>query len=404
MITPSLPSNEEERLKKLASYEVLDTLPEQAFDDITRIASQICGTPVSLITLLDDKRQWFKSHRGLDVTETPREVAFCSYTILDPDSILVVKDATKDKRFGNNPLVVDDPHVIFYAGAPLITSDGYALGSLCVIDHKPNDISEEQIKSLEALARQVVAQLELRKTILQQKEDKEKIEKINEELNKFAYIASHDLKNPLQSIITLAELIFEDHGQKLDNEGQDLFHLLTNSAKNLTELVDEILEYSKLPNIINLNKEDVDVKKLLDDLFSNIDGPEELEIELPESIPTIYTNRMALYQIFLNLISNGIKYNLSKQPTLTISFKETEAYYHFSVKDNGMGIRKEYQAKIFEMFETLGEEDRFGKRGTGIGLATVKKLVESLGGKISLESEEGKGSEFSFSVEKRKQA
>lgn len=154
--------SEEERLTALHSYAILDTLPEQAYDDITRLASQICGAPIALITLIDSERQWFKSKVGLDVQETSRDVAFCAHSLNKPNELLVVPNALEDERFANNPLVTGAPDIRFYAGAPLTTGNGAVLGNLCVIDDKPRHLSEEQLQALRALARQVMVQMELR--------------------------------------------------------------------------------------------------------------------------------------------------------------------------------------------------------------------------------------------------
>ena len=161
-----IPDNEVQRIKAFCQYHILDTEPEAAFDEITKLAATICHAPIALVSLVDKERQWFKSKVGLEAPQTPRNVAFCSYTILIPD-ILVVPNALEDARFATNPLVTEDPKIRFYAGVPLITPEGYALGSLCVIDYVPRELREEQLEALKVLARQVVAQLELRRKLIE---------------------------------------------------------------------------------------------------------------------------------------------------------------------------------------------------------------------------------------------
>ncbi|MBA2320951.1 MAG: PAS domain S-box protein, partial [Deltaproteobacteria bacterium] len=160
-----LPTDEEERLNELRSLGVLDSAAEPAFDDLTRLAAQICQTPIALVSLIDADRQWFKSRVGLDATETPRDVAFCAHAILDPGHELVVPDALLDARFADNPFVSSPAHVRFYAGMPLTTGSGRAVGTLCVKDHVPRNLTPDQLHALRALGRQVVTQLELRRNL-----------------------------------------------------------------------------------------------------------------------------------------------------------------------------------------------------------------------------------------------
>jgi GAF domain-containing protein len=152
------------RVAALEKYAILDTEPEQAFDDLTLLASYVCKTPIALISLVDEDRQWFKSKIGMSLSETPRQVAFCSVAIQQAD-VMVVPDTLKDERFRDNPLVVSEPRIRFYAGAPLINEDGYALGTLCVIDQAPRQFSPDQREALHALSRLVVAQLEFRRNL-----------------------------------------------------------------------------------------------------------------------------------------------------------------------------------------------------------------------------------------------
>jgi two-component system cell cycle sensor histidine kinase/response regulator CckA len=178
-----LKNNESRRLKVLWQYDVLDTVPEEVFDDLTELAARICEAPIALISLIDEDRQWFKAKVGVTVNETSRDISFCSHAIKQED-LFIIPDATQDARFANNPLVTSEPKIRFYAGAPLITPDGYALGSLCVIDKVPRELRAEQKQALRVLARHVMTQLELRRHSKELHETHEAKDEIREELEK----------------------------------------------------------------------------------------------------------------------------------------------------------------------------------------------------------------------------
>jgi PAS domain S-box-containing protein len=169
MLAAPIPGNDATRVEALVRYEILDTPPEREFDDLTLLASHICGAPLAQISLVDAERQWFKSKVGLTASETPRDISFCGHAIMRQD-VMVVPDAASDARFADNPLVTGDPKIRFYAGAPLVTSEGLALGALCVMDRAPRDLTPAQVEALRALSRQVVAQMELRRRLRSERE------------------------------------------------------------------------------------------------------------------------------------------------------------------------------------------------------------------------------------------
>jgi len=400
MQAPKVPDNEIERLSDLKSYHILDTLSETEYDNLTQIASEICNTPISLISLIDENRQWFKSAQGLDAKETPREYAFCGHAINKPDEVLIVEDSRKDDRFKDNPLVTDDPKVIFYAGVPLITEKGFPLGTLCVIDNEPKHLNKNQINSLSALSNQAMQLIELRKKTRLLNETLANLEQRNEELHNFAFTAAHDLKSPLNNISGLLEMFNDSFASSVGKEGSVILEHIKDSTENLRNLISSLLKYSQNNKLLKKDKTFIDVKKLEADirsLFSNTDGT---MISFKSEIDELYANKTAIIQILINLISNSIKYNDKDSTQVEIGISENKDDYMFYVEDNGPGIDMEQRDKIFKIFTVLKSSDKFGKRGNGIGLATVKKLVLAFGGSIDIESKKGLGSKFIFNIKK----
>src|SRR5690606_20195240 len=369
MIFPKFPDNEKERIAELKKYNLLDTLSENDFDNITALIAAMCDVPISLITLLDSDRNFFKSHFGLDFNQSPRNIPFCGHAILQEEEIFIVEDSTKDERFKDNPLVTE-MKAIFYAGVPLVSNNVFKLGSLCVFDHKPRKLSKVQITSLKALAKQVVILFELRKKNKLLTEFLKELQQRNERLVKFAHVVSHDLKSPLANITSLTRLLREENIQNLSEDSNTYLNYIEESSLTLKNYINGILKFYKADELIDAQKQDVELKKLFEEI-SEILMTDDIVFKFPTEGVLKNVNKAALSQIFLNLVDNSLKYNLNQQRLVSITYSEEPDFHKFSIKDNGMGIDLGVQEEIFTLFKTTGIKDRDGKEGTGIGLATV---------------------------------
>ncbi len=397
MIAAPETDNEEERLAKLLSYHILDTIPEQQFDDIAELAAHICGSKISLISLVDKHRQWFKAKVGLDAEQTPRDVAFCAHAIHEPE-LFYIPDATKDQRFFDNPLVTGQPNVLFYAGAPLCTPDGYRVGTLCVIDDHPRELSSEQKESLMRLSRQVSNNLELRLHIREIEESGLLLEAKNEELQQFAYRTSHDLRSPITSSKRLADYLIED--LEASNYGEALrgAQKVKGLMANLEELVGDIVSLVQADVSMN-DVEPIDLTELLNDARQRLEFlavESECEIRVENAcLSNVPIERGRISQIVDNLISNGIKYrDVNKADSyVDVKVSNSASTLKIAVEDNGIGIRSEFLEDMFKMFK----RDNSEVSGSGLGLAIVKKHVEHMQGSIEYSSSK-QGTRFNISL------
>lgn len=383
MVKPEIPLNESQRLKALKSFNILDTLEEQEYDAITRIAADICNTPMALVSLIDEERQWFKSHHGIDATEAPRDLAFCAHAINSPDSILLVNDTHKDARFKDNPLVTGGPQVQFYAGAPLNTKDGESIGTLCVIDTKPRqEFTERQQSCLKDLANQVMAQLELRRQNIQQKIINEELSIKNYQLKHLSYRLAHDMKTPLLGISSVVGFIKEDYSDFFkDTEIPNFLSIIDNRVEYMESLINGIINYNAITNA-DIALIDFDISEEITQTLNKQLSETPVNLQLENCNHTIHHSLNSFHQIFRDLLSNSIKFSDKHTIDISVSFSEDDDYYNFDYVDNGPGISEKYWNKIFVLFEKLGTENA---TDTGIGLTTIKVLIEKLGGIITIE-------------------
>ncbi|AWV97182.1 sensor histidine kinase [Arcticibacterium luteifluviistationis] len=400
MNTQDLHLQEKERLAELESYSILDTLPEEDYDNLTTIASEICDTPISLISLIDNKRQWFKSKHGIVAEETPREIAFCSHAIEDKSSIFEIEDAREDNRFKFNPLVLEDPKVVFYAGVPLITEKGYALGTLCVIDNKPKKLTEKQVQSLKALSNQAMRLMELRKKTILLEDTLQNLKERNEELERYEFISVHDLKTPLVSISSMTQLLSQQYGSVIEDNGLEMLDSIQNSSQKLKNLISGLLEFNQQENKLNESKTWVNLSSIISEIDNIFSDSDQLSIRLNADSKEIFTNKTATNQLIINLIANTLKANERMVNAIEVTIEQDETHYRFSSRDVSTIEKLKSHQRQFQLLEKLSGKDKFGKIGNGIGLATVHKIVEKNGGKVEMQTGPKGKPLFVFTLEK----
>jgi signal transduction histidine kinase len=422
MPSARLHPNEKQRLKSLQRYEILDTLPELEYDDITLLASRICNTPIAAISLVDEERQWFKSRLGLEATETPRDVAFCAHAILRPGELLEVPDATQDARFSDNPLVLEAPRIRFYAGAPLVAPDQMPIGTLCVIDQEPGELSDEQRESLAALARQVMSQLELRSHIGLLEQQTKRLISAHTELERKQVAldamrreqlelkdqllrhVSHELRTPLAALHQFLSLLIDGVGDP--EEQRQFLELAFKSANQLKTMISDLLEVARAQTgKLRIDPRLLCLSSVLDDVtqISRERAAGEglsVELELADEMPIVLADEARVRQVLQNFVENAIKFT-PEGGTITVSGRlddDEPGSVRCSVTDTGCGIAEESLGAIFDQFHQEANQHANSREGLGIGLAICQSLVARMGGRIWVESKLGAGSAFHFTL------
>jgi signal transduction histidine kinase len=413
-----VPIDEGSRLSILHGYSILDTPPEAAFDLLTSLAARIFNTPVVLLSLVDENRQWFKSCYGIkSVSHTDRDSSFCAHAILS-NKPLIIPDARDDPRFSDNPLVTGAPGIRFYAGAPLIALEGQRLGTLCLIDTVPRDrLDSEQIRTLEDMAAMAVEELELRRLTRKLTETEALLTQSNRDLDqqrrsaeegsrlktRFLANMSHELRTPLNGIIGFSELLADGRAGVLDDRQQRFLNNILLSSRHLLRLINDLLDLGKIEaGKLDLKPEFARADDLIHEVLESLRPLSDLKhITFSAEIGPecdLYTDPARFKQIVYNYFSNALKFTPEHGSVVVRFLSEGQDFIRVEVIDNGMGIAEQDLHRLFQDFEQLESGPAKKYAGTGLGLALVKKLVEQQGGRVEVESTEGKGSRFSAVV------
>ncbi|HZK65139.1 MAG TPA: GAF domain-containing sensor histidine kinase [Puia sp.] len=379
---------EKERIQVLKKYDILDTPPDGSFDRLVALGSKLLDMPIVIVSLVDTDRIWFKSVYGLDVRQIDREQGLCASAILS-DEFYLVEDAVKDPRTLTNSLVAGSFGLRFYAAVPLKTVEGFILGTFCVIDKNPRQLTEGQKAIMHDLAAIIMDQMELRLAA----------RKANAQQNQALNLAMHDLRNPLATIALGAELIKESTDEP--EVIAEMCDKIMETSERMNKMIHELLESASLETgkIVLLPRR-VDFAEVIKRTLSTnralaVHKHQHLLLEI-ENHPVVWADELKLSEIADNLINNAIKFS-PPHSRITVRVMETAGKAILKVADEGPGFTTEDRKHLFQRFSRLSAQPTGGEHSTGLGLSIVKTLVEAHEGRIYVESQE-QGSVFTVEL------
>ena len=392
MIKAPIPANDLLRVQNLHELGILDSPQEDEFTDIVQLATRICNTPISLISLVDYSRQWFKAKVGVDTTETARDISFCGHAIAMEHDFFEVEDALKDSRFFDNPLVLSAPNIRFYAGVQLVSRKGFKIGMLCVNDTKPNKLTNEQMFALRVLGNHVAKLLDLRITRKQSDEKSKKIESQNEILKKMLSIIAHDVRGPIGSLKTFFEM---SQAKMLDEKTkEELLGMSISQIDNTLKLLNNLVDWGNIQiSSAKLEAKKIRINDLVKDELENFQLTAKAKgntlVNLVNDTFEMTIDADIVRFIIRNLITNANKF--TQNGKIVVYSDAKDAYDQIIISDTGVGMTE-------ETIETLLEKDKIittigtnCEKGSGLGFRLIKEFMEKTGGLIDIVSRVGSG-------------
>lgn len=394
-----IPENEADRLATIRLYDILDTPPDGAFDRITALAARIFEVPIAIVSVVDHDRIWFKSHHGLDVGEVDRAPGLCASAILQ-DDVWVINDAPMDPRALTNPLVAGEFGLKFYAGAPLRTPDGYNLGTLCVLDFAPREMTPAETKTLEDLSATVIAELELRRatrSLLEAATERERLK------DAFVGMLSHELRTPMTTILAAGHLLAASPAVASDPRVRDLSRDVVSESERLVRLVEDLLVLTNVEQgSLDTHSEPVLLQHVLPKIVNRESrrSPDRvIRLDAQHGLPPVAGDELHLEQVLSNLLSNAIKYS-EPESAIDIAARAVNDHVEVRVRDRGIGLSIDDRDRVFELFVRTPEAKRRAA-GAGIGLYVCRILVEAMGGTIWAEDSQDPAGGAVFAVRLR---
>jgi signal transduction histidine kinase len=385
--------DEKERLQELFSYKILDTPVEEEFEDLVQIAVNIFEVPVAAISFIDADRQWMKARRGLDICEVNRELSVCNYTILQ-DQVLEVPDLQQDERFRHLPFITGEPFFRFYAGVPLVTSNGYKIGVLCLVDTKARSLNKAQLQTLAALTRQSMRQVELRQRNMQ-------LENLNEQQRHISSRLSHDIKNPLSNIKMMLQMQQSTYRPLPEKESARLKDLLEQQVDTTIDMLNDMIQWGKLQLQCNEPKTQYTCLRqiageIIDEIVLNSSNKQNIIVNaIPANVHVNIDCDGARFAL-RNLLTNANKF--TAQGCITISHEHSNGKDFIHVVDTGIGMNEEQTAKLNRNKQTDYANGTNNETSHGLGLGLLHDYLAQHNGQLLFQSEVGKGTKASFTL------